>query len=185
MCGEVRSYSPFLEETNARRFETFVFDGNPIAMMLRVRIHAICTLILLMASFGLVARAGENLKLNTKLDYSSDSQDGPLITGDRMSDGAVAGKPNYIIMYGEACYNSKRQARRTVRLYEKYKDRVNFVVVDLDVRSSPEQQELVKKYYTVTIPHVTVLDRNGKAVYDDAGEVDEAKISQIFDAALK
>jgi hypothetical protein len=30
-----------------------------------------------------------------------------------------------------------------------------------------------------------VLDRNGKAVYDDAGEVDEAKISQILDAALK
>ena len=51
---------------------------------------------------------------------------------------------------------------------EKYKDRVNFVVVDLDVRSSPAQQELVKKYYTGTIPHVTVLDRNGKAVYDDA-----------------
>ena len=56
---------------------------------------------------------------------------------------------------------------------------------DLDVRSSLAQQELVKKYYTGSIPHVTVLDRNGKAVYDDAGEVDEAKISQILDAALK
>ena len=43
----------------------------------------------------------ENLKLNSHLDYSSDSQDGPLITGDRMEDGATAGKPNYIIMYGE------------------------------------------------------------------------------------
>ena len=43
----------------------------------------------------------ENLKLNPHLDYSSDSQDGPLITGDHMEDGAVAGKPNYIIFYGE------------------------------------------------------------------------------------
>jgi len=43
----------------------------------------------------------ENLKLNPKLDYSSDSQDGPLITGDHMQDGAASGKPNYIIMYGE------------------------------------------------------------------------------------
>ena len=43
----------------------------------------------------------ENLKLNPHLDYSSDSQDGPLITGDHMDEGAVGGKPNYIIMYGE------------------------------------------------------------------------------------
>ncbi len=148
-------------------------------------ISATCVLILLVAGFSLDVRAAENLKLNPKLDYSSDSQDGPLITGDRMGEGAVAGKLNYIIMYGEACYNSKRQARRTVHLYEKYKGRVNFVVVDLDVRTSLAQQELVKKYYTGSIPHVTVLDRGGKAVYDDAGEVDEAKISEILDAALK
>ena len=43
----------------------------------------------------------ENLKLNPRLDYSSDSQDGPLITGDRMEDGVTGGKPNYIIFYGE------------------------------------------------------------------------------------
>jgi len=47
------------------------------------------------------ARAGENLRLNPHLDYTSDSQDGPLITGDHMEEGAVDGKPNYIIFYGE------------------------------------------------------------------------------------
>ena len=78
------------------------------------------------------AFAGDNLKLNSKLDYTSDSQDGPLITGDSMESGVIAGKPAYVIMYGEGCYNSKRQARRTVSLYEKYKGRVQFVVVDLD-----------------------------------------------------
>jgi hypothetical protein len=45
--------------------------------------------------------SAENLKLNPYLDYSSDSLDGPLITGDHMEDGAVAGKPNYILFYGE------------------------------------------------------------------------------------
>lgn len=45
--------------------------------------------------------AAENLKLNPKLDYSSDSQDGPLITGDLMDEGAVAGKPNYVLIAGE------------------------------------------------------------------------------------
>jgi thioredoxin-related protein len=59
------------------------------------------------------------------------------------------------------------------------------VVVDLDRKRSPEQQELVRKYYQGSIPHVTVLDRNGNAVYDTAGEVDEARISQILDQALK
>jgi hypothetical protein len=47
------------------------------------------------------ALAAENLRLNPKLDYTSDSQDGPLITGDQMEDGAVTGKPNYLIFYGE------------------------------------------------------------------------------------
>jgi hypothetical protein len=174
-----------LNKDNDGLYETFVDVANRSAMRSKFFISAICVVAFLVADFGVELRAAENLKLNPRLDYLSDSEDGPLITGDRMSDGAVASKPNYIIMYGEACYNSKRQARRTVHLYEKYRGRVNFVVVDLDVRSSLAQQELVKKYYTGSIPHVTVLDRAGKAVYDDAGEVDEAKISQILDSALK
>ena len=64
-------------------------------------------------------------------------------------------------MYGEACYNSKRQARRTVSLYEKYKGRVQFVVVHLDGYLSHSQQELRKKYYRGSIPHVVVLDSSG------------------------
>ena len=91
----------------------------------------------LIAALVVTASAGENLKLNGKLDYSSDSQDGPLITGDGMDAGVTPGKPAYIILYGEGCYNSKRQARRTVSLYEKYKGRVQFVIVDLDHRLPP------------------------------------------------
>jgi hypothetical protein len=45
--------------------------------------------------------AAENVRLNPRLDYSSDSQDGPLITGDHIEDGAVRGKPNYVFMFGE------------------------------------------------------------------------------------
>ena len=46
-------------------------------------------------------QAAENLRLNPQLDYSSDSRDGPLITGDHLEDGAVRGKPNYIFIFGE------------------------------------------------------------------------------------
>jgi hypothetical protein len=131
------------------------------------------------------ARAGENLKLNAHLDYSSDSNDGPLITGDRMNDGVASGKPNYIIFYGEACYNSKRQARRTVSLYEKYRGRVNFVIVDLDLKHTQQQDELISAHYRGSIPHVTILDRAGKTVYDRSGEVGESEIANILDPLLK
>ena len=45
--------------------------------------------------------AAENLRLNPRLDYASDSHDGPLITGDHLEDGAVPGRPNYVFMFGE------------------------------------------------------------------------------------
>ena len=70
------------------------------------------------------AYAAENLKLNDHLDFSSDSQDGTLITGDHLEERAASDKPTYVIIYGEGCFNSKRQARRTVELYERYKGKV-------------------------------------------------------------
>jgi hypothetical protein len=131
------------------------------------------------------AFAGDNLKLNPKLDYTSDSQDGPLITGDNMDAGVAAGKPTYVIMYGEGCFNSKRQSRRTVSLYEKYKGRVQFVIVDLDHPLNSAQQQLQKKYYRGYIPHVVVLDATGAAVYNSSGEVDESLIGGLLDKALR
>ena len=125
-------------------------------------------------SLGLLtsALAADNLKLNPKLDYASDSQDGPLITGDNMDAGIVPGKPAYILMVGEGCFNSKRQARRTDALYEKYKGRVQFVIVDIDHSLSPAQSELKKKYFAGYIPHVVVLDGSSMALYNSSGEVD-------------
>src|SRR6201984_1937658 len=122
----------------------------------------------------------DNLKLNPHLDYGSDTIDGPLITGSDAQSGFVSGKTNYVIMYGEGCFNSKRQARRTVELYNKYRSQVHFVVVDLDVQRSPEQQELVKKYYKGYIPHVVVLNANGNPLYNSSGEVESKEIEAVF-----
>src|ERR1700756_2015469 len=126
----------------------------------------------------------DNLKLNPKLDYTSDSLDGPLITGDDAQSGFVAGKPNYVIIYGEGCFNSKRQAQRTVELYNKYRSQVHFVVIDLDIQPSPEHQNLVKQYYKGYTPHVLVLDAHGGALYNQSGEVDSEPIENIFEKAL-
>lgn len=140
---------------------------------------------LLLCAITLPALAGDNLKLNPKLDYTSDSEDGPLITGEHLDAGFLPGRPAYVILYGEACYNSKRQARRTVELYEKYKGRVQFVVIDLDQRLTPAQENLKKKYYTGYIPHVVVLNAAGDAMYNASGEVDVSKISPLLDQALR
>ena len=126
----------------------------------------------------------DNLKLNQRLDYQSDSLDGPLITGDNAQAGFLAGKTNYVIIYGEGCYNSKRQARRTVELYNKYRNQVHFAVVDLDVKRSPAQQDVIKRYYNGFIPHVVVLDAGGKALYNSDGEVDSGVIERIFEKSF-
>jgi len=144
-----------------------------------------CLLFAMAMIITLPSRAADNLKLNQHLDYSSDSQDGPLITGDHLEDGAATGKPTYLIIYGEGCFNSKRQARRTVELYEKYKDRVQFVVVDMDRQRSAPQEDLVKRFYKGYIPHVTVLNRDGKIAYNASGEVEEGEISKVLDKTLK
>ena len=132
-----------------------------------------------------VSFAAADLKLNPSLDYSSDSNDGPLITGDSLSDGSVRkGTPAYIIFYRRECYNSKRQARRTVELYERYKGKVDFIIVDLDTELLKEQEGPRDRFYKNYIPHVTVIDTGGEAVYDRSGEVGTDVISVILDRAL-
>jgi thioredoxin-like negative regulator of GroEL len=138
-----------------------------------------------LALLTLPAFAADNLRLNDHLDYTSDSHDGPLITGDHLDAGPSASRPTYVIIYGEGCYNSKRQARRTVELYEKYKGRVDFVVVDLDQKRAPAHEELVKKYYKGYIPHVVVLDAAAKPLYNSSGEVEQSVISAVLEKALK
>ena len=127
---------------------------------------------LLLLSVATPGFAGEKLKLNPDLDFDSDSQDGPLDHGRQMDAGLVSGKAAYVIMYGEACFNSKRQARRTVDLYAKYKEQVQFVVIDIDGYLSSAQRNLKKQYFQGCIPHVMVLDRGGNVVYNRDGEVD-------------
>lgn len=125
------------------------------------------------------------LRLNPHLDYNSDTVDGPLITGNDTEIGVVQGKPNYVMIYSEGCFNSKRQAWRTVALSERYKDKVNFVIIDLDKPQSPAQLKLVQRYYEGSIPDLVVLDNNGRPVYNRAGEQSEEVLSHVLDTALQ
>ena len=62
---------------------------------------------------------------------------------------------------------------------------MHFVIIDLDKKRSKDQQKLVETYYGGYIPHVIVLDKNGKALYSLAGEVEEFTLSRILDKALE
>jgi hypothetical protein len=64
------------------------------------------------------------------------------------------------------------------------RSRVHFVVIDLDIQRSPEQQRLVKQYYKGYIPHVLVLDAHGEALYNQSGEVESEYIEDIFRDSL-
>jgi thiol-disulfide isomerase/thioredoxin len=147
----------------------------------RIGLLLICSLVFTAAPLG----QAQELRLNPHLDYNSDSVDGPLITGNDTQSGVVPGKPIYVMIYGEGCFNSKRQARRTVALSQHYGDKVDFVIIDLDKPQSPEQLKLVQRYYQGSIPDLVVLDGNGKPVYNQAGEHSEEVLSRIIDTALQ
>ena len=71
-------------------------------------------------------------------------------------------------------------------MYEKYQDKVGFVIIDLSRGGqSREQKELVKKYYKGSIPHVVVLDASGNAVYNAPGEVEQSEMEKLLDSLLQ
>ncbi|MBI2678637.1 MAG: hypothetical protein HYX28_07625 [Candidatus Koribacter versatilis] len=61
---------------------------------------------------------------------------------------------------------------------------MNFVIIDTDQKLPEGQKAVVQKYFRGYIPHVVVIDRFGKALYDDAGEVEESIIAKYLDKAL-
>ncbi|HUY14827.1 MAG TPA: thioredoxin domain-containing protein [Terriglobia bacterium] len=135
--------------------------------------------------FPALAWPAQNLRLKSRLNYAHNKHQGPLITGDNMLQGAVPGMPNYVIFYEEFCYNAKRMAQRTVDLYNKYKGRVNFVVIDFQYGWSDDQNKLVEKYFHRNIPQVTILDSNLKPVFDYTGEAPEDTLDGWIQYALR
>ncbi len=132
-----------------------------------------------------VAFAATDLKLKPDLNYSCDSNDGQLITVKNMKDGTInKGKPAYVIFYHREFYKSKRQARRTVELYEKYNGKVDFILVDLHSPRSSEKTALLRKHYKSYITHLTIYDKNGKAVYNKSGEVRNSRMSELLDGLI-
>jgi len=133
------------------------------------------------------AQAAANLQLAPGLSFSDDSSANFPITGSDLAAGPVAGKATVIFFGTSNCWNTAREAERLVKLYPQYRNQIDFVVVDLN-RVSPEQQELVSRYYRGAIPTVAVLDSKGNLIYDRAGETaghrgDTNSLQKLLDSA--
>jgi hypothetical protein len=129
-----------------------------------------------------------DLKLAPDLSFSDDSSPNFPIAGKNLSDGSLAADHATVIFFGTAnCWNTAREAERLVQLYPRYKDKIQFVVVDLR-KPSLAQQTLIAKYYNGYIPTIAVIDSTGKVLYDRAGETasergDTSNLQKLLDSA--
>jgi hypothetical protein len=114
--------------------------------------------------------AASDLHLAPDLSFTDDSSSNFPIAGNSIGDATVAGDRATIMFFGTAhCWNTNREAERLVALYPKYRDKIDFVIVDLD-HPPLAQRMLIAKYYRGAIPTITVIDRKGDVIYNRAGE---------------
>jgi thiol-disulfide isomerase/thioredoxin len=153
-------------------------------------VAGIAMAIILSTSCAPPARAASALKLAPELSFVDDSSNNFPIRSDDANDGTIAGDRPTVIFFGTShCWNTNREAERLVALYPKYRDRAHFVVVDLN-HVAPDQRALVNKYYSGYIPTIAIFDRNGKAVYDRAGETasrrkETSGLDTLIDSSFK
>ena len=100
-------------------------------------------MIVLLAALALCASrpaaAASGLMLAPDLSFTDDSSSNFPITGKELADGTISPAVGPVIFFGTShCWNTNREAERLVALYPRYRDRFNFIVVDLNaVRSRP------------------------------------------------
>src|SRR5215471_4001682 len=116
------------------------------------------------------AGGATELALAPGLSFTDDSSPEYPIRGANLNDGSIATDRPTIVFFGTShCWNTNREAERFVALYGKEKDSVRFLVVDVE-HAFAAQRPLVSRFYHGSIPTLTVLDRSGKVVYNQAGE---------------
>jgi hypothetical protein len=159
-------------------------------MIVKMKPKAFVALVLGAFSLMLIlpAHAASDLHLAPDLSFTDDSSSNFPIAGNSIGDAAVAGDRATIMLFGTAhCWNTNREAERLVALYPKYRDKIDFVIVDVN-NPSASQQPLIAKYYKGFIPTIAVIDRKGEVIYNRAGETagtrgDTSKLEALLNSA--
>jgi len=130
--------------------------------------------VVLVAAHGLTraesALGATDLRLAPGLSFTDDSSDDFPVRGEDMEDAESRPGRATVMFFGAShCWNTNREAERLVALYPKFRDRVHFIIVDVN-RPSTTQRPLMKSYYRGSIPTLVVLAPDGEPVYARAGE---------------
>lgn len=153
------------------------------------RLVLACQALALMALFitsTSQAPAAEDLHLKKGLSFSQDTDSGFPIEAQRMEDVDLEqGKASVIFFGASGDLNVNRQAKRLVDLYKQASGKaVKFILVDVDHPSSPQAKALIKNHYKGYIPFEVILDKSGKVVWSQIGEVETGVLSTQLDKAL-
>lgn len=135
--------------------------------------------------------AADDLKLRPGVSFTQDIDTGFPIVATDFDNASIDPNLPTIIFFGAACdLNTNRQAKRLVDIYHKVpKGQVKFIVIDVDHPANEDAKKLIRTYYsppgkTGYIPFEVILDKSGKAVWSQIGEVEISVIKGQLDKVL-
>ncbi len=135
--------------------------------------------------------AAEDLKLRPGISFTQDIDAGFPIVATDIDNASIDPNIPTIIFFGAACdLNTNRQAKRLVDIYHKFsKGQVKFIVIDVDHPANEDAKKLIRTYYsppgkTGYIPFEVILDKSGKAVWSQIGEVEVSVIKGQLDKVM-
>ena len=120
------------------------------------------------------AIAAEDLQLRAGVSFGQDIDNGFPIVGKKMEDVALEQGRAALIFFGAAGdLNTNRQAKRVVELYRKeLESGLKFIIVDVDHPTSEDCKKLIRAHYKGYIPCQVLIDKNGKVIWSQIGEVE-------------
>ena len=88
------------------------------------------------------------------------------------------GKPTLIEFYADWCTTCQGMSATIQNLEEKYGDRVNLVMLDID---DPQWDRLVQQYRVTGIPQYTFLDESQETLDTVVGKVPQSIMERFFE----
>ncbi len=87
------------------------------------------------------------------------------------------GKPTLLEFYADWCTTCQGMSGTIQKLEEKYGDRVNLVMLDID---DPQWDQLVQQYRVTGIPQYTFLDESQETLDTVVGKVPQSIMESFF-----
>ena len=143
---------------------------------------------ILATSLAGAGQAAEDLKLKKGISFVQDTDSGFPIEASRMDDFTLEpGKATVLFFGASGDLNTNRQAKRLVDLYKQVSSKpepVKFILIDVDHPSDDQAKSLLRNHYKGYIPFEVILDKSGKVVWSQIGEVETGSLAQQVDKAL-